>query len=175
MLTQQLQPTYNLLRLPIVSHPPSAMPEKPVTPPQPSENQLQKSDAPPQMDHLSHLQNKLEDLSVMFYTYIGIIQREAAPINAPQNPTSPEDPAQQLAINVPQYARDIITCNRDLAKIIDDIDAKMTAQAGQERNLLNGANFESIQAGGDMSEAVDDAHKLLSSVRDLISAREQEP
>lgn len=137
------------------------------------------TDQPAQTDHLSILQKKLDDLSVMFYSYIGILQRDAPPHERP--PEQKDDIAndatarKQLMDNIPKYASDIVGCTKEINTIINQIDTKMRDQAGRERTLLDTANFESRQAGEEMSEAVDDAHKLLTSVRDLISAREKEP
>lgn len=133
----------------------------------------------PQMDDLSRLQKRVEDLGVMFYTYLGVLQRDAPPTS--RLPDEKEELAndevarQQLAKKIPEFATDIIQCSREIDSLVSDIGVKMKEQAGCERTLLDTANFESMQAGDEMTEAVDDAQKLLSSVRDLINAREREP
>jgi len=131
-----------------------------------------------EMDDLSRLQKKLDDLGVMFYTYIGILQRDAPPIARAPDETSdlPSDNTkrEELAKKAPEYARYIVQCSREIDEEIAEIDGKMKEQDGKERNLLDNANFESMQAGEEMTEAVDDAQKLLSSVRDIITAREGE-
>lgn len=131
-----------------------------------------------QMDDLSRLQKKLDDLGVMFYTYIGILQRDAPPITRAPDETD-ELPADakmhdQLSKKAPEYAADIVACSREIDQVISEIDAKMLQQDGKERTLLDNANYESVQAGEEMTEAVDDAQKLLASVRDIITAREGE-
>ncbi|KAI0558030.1 hypothetical protein FGB62_242g08 [Gracilaria domingensis] len=65
-------------------------------------------------------------------------------------------------------------CSRDVDALIDVIEGKMKQQEGQERSLLDTANFESNQAGGELVDAMDDAQKLLTSVRNLIAVRERE-
>lgn len=131
-----------------------------------------------QMDDLSRLQKRVEDMGVMFYTYLGILQRDAPPTaRAPdekEEMANDEASRKQLANKIPEFAKDIIQCGREIDSLIDHIDGKMKQQEGRERTLLETANFESMQAGDEMEEAVDDAQKLLSSVRDLITARERE-
>lgn len=131
-----------------------------------------------QMDDLSRLQKRIEDMGVMFYTYLGILQRDAPPTaRAPdekEEMARDEASRKQLATKIPEFAKDIVQCGREVDSLIDHIDGKMKQQEGRERTLLETANFESMQAGDEMEEAVDDAQKLLSSVRDLITARERE-
>lgn len=135
-------------------------------------------ETPVQLDDLSRLQKRIEDLGGMFYTYLGILQRDAPPMDrAPEEiEEKPNDDAARktLAEKTPEYARDIINCSRDIDRLIRQVDGKMKLQEGKERVLLENADHESRQAGEEMTEAVDDAQRMLSSVRDLISAREVE-
>lgn len=130
------------------------------------------------MDDLSRLQKGLDELGVKFYTYIGILQRDAPPITRP--PEEADDmPADEVArkellAKTPDFARDIVKSSRDLDALITGMEDKMKAFEGKEITLLDSANFDSRQAGEEMSEAVDDAQKLLSSVRDIIAARDTE-
>lgn len=139
----------------------------------------EQSTNPPQMDHLSQLQKRLNELGEMLYSHIGVIQRDAPPLERPPDEAEeiPNDSAarKQLESAIPEYAREIIQCSRDIDKIIDEIDTNINIHAGKERPLLDTANFESMQAGDELNDAVDDAQKLLTSVRDLISAREVDP
>ena len=130
-------------------------------------------------DDLSQLQKRLDDLGTMFYAYLGILQRDAPPIE--RTPDEKDEVTRdvttrtELNNKASEYAKDIIRCHRDITSIITEIDNKVKIHAGRERNLLDTANFESIQAGEEMTEAVDKAQELLTSVRHIISARESEP
>lgn len=114
----------------------------------------------------------------MFYTYLGIIQRDAPPVARP--PDEADEVAndvvvrKELAEKTPGFAKDIVQCSRDIDGLIDEIEQNMTTIEGKERELLDAANFESVQAGEEMNEAMDDAQKLLSSVREIMVARETE-
>lgn len=130
-------------------------------------------------DDLSHLQRKLDDLGTMFYAHLGILQRDAPPIErTPEEKdeiTTDVTTRTELNNKATEYAKEILQCHRDITSIITQIDNKVKIHAGRERNLLDTANFESIQAGEEMTEAVDKAQELLTSVRHIISARESEP
>ncbi|KAI0560397.1 Mediator complex subunit Med21 [Gracilaria domingensis] len=130
------------------------------------------------MDDLSRLQKKLEELGVKFYECLGVLQRDAPPTSrAPdekEEVANDEAARKRLASQIPEFATDIVKCSRDVDALIDVIEGKMKQQEGQERSLLDTANFESNQAGEEMVDAVDDAQKLLTSVRNLIAARERE-
>lgn len=131
------------------------------------------------MDDLSRLQKRMENLGVMFYTYLGIIQRDAPPVSRPPDEAdetaNDEAMRKELAEKTPSFARDIVQCSRDIDALINEIEGKMEDLDGKEREILDTANFESVQAGEEMTEAVDDAQKLLTSVRHIIAAREAEP
>lgn len=127
-------------------------------------------------DDLSRLQTKLDDLGVMFYTYLGILQRDAPPTQRPTDEGdqvgSDEQTRKELREKVPTFARDIINTSREIEKIIGDVEKNIHAKAGNERQLLESANFQSIEAGEQLSETVNDASKLLAGIRDIIAARE---
>lgn len=137
-------------------------------------------DHPPKVDNVTQLQSKIDDLSVMFFTYLGIIQRDAPPTGRHPDEKDEElesDQAmrKQLAEKMPARARDIVCTSREIDALLVEIEAKSKAYVGKEHALLDNANFESAQAGDEMTEAVDDASKLLTSVREIISARETDP
>lgn len=130
------------------------------------------------MDDLSRLQKALDELSVQLYTCIGIIQRDAPPIARPpeeaDEAAADEVERQKLLAKVPQFARDVVARSRAVDAVITDVEARMKEFEGKERTQLDTANFESRQVGEEMTEAADDAQKLLASVRDIIAARETE-
>lgn len=130
----------------------------------------------PKVDDLSRLQTKLDDLGVMFYTYLGILQRDAPPTQRPTEEAdqvaNDEQMRKELRDKVPIFARDIVNTSREIESIISDVDKNIHAKAGNERQLLDSANFQSSQAGEELSETVDDASKLLAGIRDVIAARE---
>lgn len=131
-----------------------------------------------QPDDLSRLQSKLEGLGVLFYECVGVIQRDAPPTS--RSPDEADQIAADnkaralLASKTPQFAQDIVRANREIDALLAEMQSKAAVNNGNERQLLDTANFESVQAGDDMTEAVDDASKLLTSVRNLIAARESE-
>eukprot|EP00177_Eucheuma_denticulatum_P007196 GFKZ01013089.1.p3 GENE.GFKZ01013089.1~~GFKZ01013089.1.p3 ORF type:complete len:143 (+),score=24.26 GFKZ01013089.1:216-644(+) len=131
------------------------------------------------LDDLSRLQKRLEDLGTKFCSCIGVLQRDAPPATRPPEESEeiPNDEImrRQLETKTPEFARDIIQTSRDIDAIITEIEGKMALLQGKERTLLDTANFESLQAGDEMTEAVDDAQKLLTSIRQITAARETEP
>lgn len=131
------------------------------------------------LDDLSRLQKYLENLGVKFYSCIGVLQQDAPPVTrSPEEAeevTSDDNMRKQLATKTPEFARDIVQTSRKIDNVITEIEAKMAALQGKERTLLDTANFESVQAGEEMTEAVDNAQKLLANVRQIIAAREIEP
>lgn len=60
---------------------------------------------------MTKLQRKIDDIGVMFYTYVGIIQRDAPPAARPPDEADeiPNDAAmvKKLTENTPEYAKDI--------------------------------------------------------------------
>lgn len=130
------------------------------------------------LDDLSLLQKSLDELGEKFYTYIGIIQRDAPPISRPPEEldevAADETARKELLTKTPGFAREIVAGSRAIDALITSIEQKMSTLEGKEESLLESANFESRQAGEEMAEAVDDAQKLLANVRDIIAARETE-
>lgn len=129
-------------------------------------------------DDLTRLQGKLDDLGVMFYTYLGIIQRDAPPTERPPDEAdevaSDQKLREELMTKAPGYAESIVATSVAIENIINNIDAKMKMYRGKERELLDTANYESQKAGDAMNEAAEKANKLLTSLRQAISARENE-
>lgn len=129
-------------------------------------------------DDLTRLQGKLDDLGVMFYTYLGIIQRDAPPTErAPDEAdeeAGDEQMREELMTKAPGFAESIVSTSMEIENIIDSIDSRMKMYRGKERELLDTANYESRKAGEDMNEAAEKANKLLASLRQAISARENE-
>lgn len=62
-------------------------------------------------DALTRLQKKMDELGVMFYTYVGIMQRDAPPISRGPNDVketvADEAKRKELAARAPEYAKDI--------------------------------------------------------------------
>lgn len=130
------------------------------------------------LDDLSVLQNRLEDLGVMFYTYLGIIQRDAPPVS--RLPDEADEAANDALVRndlhqkAITFANDVVKCSQHVDALITRVEKKIHAIDGKERQLLDAANFESMQAGEEMIEALDDANKLLNRVRHVMVAREAE-
>lgn len=138
----------------------------------------EKDDEQEKMDDLSRLQGKLDDLGVMFYTYLGIIQRDAPPSErAPDEAdevANDQKAREELTAKIPGFAKSVVQTSMEFEKIIDEVETKMKSHTGKEREMLDTANYESRQAGDEMTEAAESATKLLSSLRQAISARENE-
>lgn len=130
------------------------------------------------VDDLSRLQKCLEELSDQFFSAIGVLQRDAPPLSRGNGQkdmaAKDEETRQQLAEKAPTFAKRIVSVSRQIDGLINTIETKMEALQGKERTLLDTANFESVQAGDEMTEAVDDAQKLLAGIRNIITARETE-
>lgn len=130
------------------------------------------------MDDVSRLQGKLDDLGVMFYTYLGIIQRDAPPRE--RAPDEADETAndrkarEELRQKTPGFAKAIVQTSMEIEKVIDDVDGKLNEYNGKERQLLERADYDSKQTGEQMIQAIDSANKLLSNVRQVIAARETE-
>lgn len=65
----------------------------------------------PDVDSLTQLQRKIDDIGVMFYTYVGIMQRDAPPVTRPPEEAdevaNDEQMRKELAEKAPEYAKDI--------------------------------------------------------------------
>lgn len=129
-------------------------------------------------DNVSRLQAKLDDLGVMFYTYLGIIQRDAPPSERPPDEAeengNDEKARAELNEKTPGFAKSIVQTSVEIEKIINDIEVQMKLFTAKERDMLEAADFESRQAGDEMTEAADDASKLLASIRQVIAVRDNE-
>lgn len=132
-----------------------------------------------EIDDVSRLQAKLDDLGVMFYTYLGIIQRDAPPSERPPDEaderTNDQKLRDELREKTPGFAKSIVRTSVEIEKLIDDIQIKMKTHSGRERQLLDTADFQSKQAGKEMIQSVDNATKLLTSIRQAIAVHENEP
>lgn len=130
------------------------------------------------VDNVSRLQAKLDDLGVMFYTYLGIIQRDAPPSERPPDEAEETENDRkaraELDEKTPQFAKSIVQTSVAIEKIINDIEVQMKMFTGKERDMLEAADFESRQAGDEMTEAADEASKLLASIRQVIAVRDNE-
>ena len=64
-------------------------------------------------DSLSQLQRKIDDIGVMFYTYVGIIQRDAPPTERASDKADSlannQKLRKELAEKTPEFAKDIGT------------------------------------------------------------------
>lgn len=135
-------------------------------------------DANNKADNVSRLQAKLDDLGVMFYAYLGMIQHDAPPSERPPDEAeekgNDEKARAELSEKIPGFAKSIVQTSVEIEKIINDIEVQMKLFAGKERDILEAADFESRQAGDEMTEAADDANKLLASIRQVIAVRDNE-
>lgn len=134
---------------------------------------------PPDEDSLSQLQRKLDDIGQMFYTYVGIVQRDAPPSGrgADDGGDQSGDAAQraELFSKIPDYARDIVQTSKDIDATIDAIEAEMRElPPTAEKPAIERADADSLAAAKQLEEAAVDANRLLADVRDVIAMRDQD-
>ncbi len=124
-------------------------------------------------DTLTEVQRKLDDIGIMFYTYVGILQRDAPP--AARAPDEAEEAGNdaatraELASKVPDYARDIINTHQELNALIDKLDVPTP---DVERAELQRANAESLAAAVDLDAASKEAAALLADIRNVVALRD---
>jgi hypothetical protein len=133
---------------------------------------------PPELDALTEAQKRLDDLSVMFYTYIGILQRDAPPSSrAPDEMDElPADKAvrAELRTKIPEYVSDIVRTSREINTSAQRIADEYEADAGEERSVLAEADADSMSAGTELSTAGKDLTRLLHRVRGAIYETEHD-
>jgi len=121
-------------------------------------------------DNLTNLQVKLNELGEMFYTYLGIVQRDAPP----RSSSSAKKPEVAASIaSIPEYAQDIVATSREIDTIIDAVEKDFSAT-----NTLDGeiraANSESKKAGEELVMAKNVANNLLAEVRLVTAMRDDD-
>lgn len=130
----------------------------------------------PDADSLSLLQRKLDDLGVMFYTYVGIIQRDAPPeARAPDEADElPNDEAmrKELAEKAPEYAKDVVRTSAEIDALIATVEADLALAGGDEREALRMADAESVRMGNGLAEGAEGAQRLLADIRGVIALRD---
>jgi hypothetical protein len=142
-------------------------------------NELNETDdVASELDALTETQKRLDDLCVMFYTYIGIIQRDAPPSSRAPDETDeiPGDEAsrEELRQKIPEFAADILRTSGDIDAAAKRIADEYEADAGDERRILAAADEDSASAGVELSTAGKNLTQLLFRVRDAIYETEQD-
>lgn len=130
------------------------------------------------LDAISAAQRKLDDLAVMFYTYTGVIQRDAPPAARVPDEVDelPADEAARadLASKIPEYANDIVRASADMSAAIDRIAKELELDDEKMRASLSCADDDSVQAGLELKKAAEHAESLLGRVRGAMSETERE-
>lgn len=134
---------------------------------------------PANEDSLSLLQRKLDDIGQMFYTYIGILQRDAPPVargpDEADEASADKKARAELEAKVPEYAMDIVQTSKDIDAAIDAIEVELREVAiSGERAALERADTDSRAAGNQLETAATEAKNLLADVRGVIAMRDQD-
>lgn len=136
------------------------------------------AEAEPDTDSLTQLQRKLDDLGVMFYTYVGIMQRDAPPeARAPDEAdevANDDAMRKELAEKAPEYAKDVVRTSKEIDELIAKVESDLALAGGDEKAALVTADAESVAAGEGLDEAAAAAAKLLADVRGVIAMRDQD-
>lgn len=131
------------------------------------------SNAEAENDTLTEVQRKLDDIGIMFYTYVGILQRDAPPsARAPDEADEIKNDSlarAEIAEKVPDYARDIITTHQELNLLIDKL---VVPTPEIEKSDLERANAESLAAAVDLDAASKEAATLLADIRHVVALRD---
>jgi hypothetical protein len=106
----------------------------------------------------------------MFYTYLGIIQRDAPPSSrAPDEIDEiPGDEAsrEELRQKIPEFVLDILRTSGDVDVTANCIADESEVDAGEEHRILAAAGEDSACAGVELSTAGKSLTQLLCRVRD---------
>jgi hypothetical protein len=141
-------------------------------------NLFEADNVAPEQDPLTETQKRLDDLCVMFYTYLGIIQRDAPPSSrAPDEIDEiPGDEAsrEELGQKIPEFALDILRTSGDIDAAANRIADEYEVDAGEERRILAAADEDSACAGVELSAAGKNLTQLLCRVREAIHETEQD-
>lgn len=130
---------------------------------EPTAGDLQQSE-----DNLTKLQVKLNELGEMFYTYLGILQRDAPPRGANKN-----ENAELLARNIPEYAQDIVATSREIDSVIDAVEKDFSAVHDLDTHIRE-ANLVSKKAGEELITAKNNTNNLLADVRLVTAMRDDD-
>lgn len=127
-------------------------------------------------DAVTAAQRRLDELAVLMYTYVGVVQRDAPPASRAPDETEEEatDAAARLALSAraPEYARDILRASRAVGEALERIDEEVGSTDGGVREGLIKADEEGREVGESMKAEAEKARSLLESVRKTIAATE---
>lgn len=130
------------------------------------------------LDAITDAQRRLDDMAVMFYTYTGIIQRDAPPTARVPDELDelPADEAarSELLSKIPDYANDILRASKDMSAAIDRISRELETDHDKRRAALASSDDKSVQAGVQLKDAASAVETLLAELRQAVAHTETE-
>lgn len=127
-------------------------------------------------DSLTNLQVKLNELGEMFYTYLGILQRDAPPRNAntsAQSKGSNNPSNAELLASIPEFAQDIVATSREIDAVIDTVEKDFSTVTTLDADI-RAANAVSKKAGEVLLAEKNHANSLLADVRLVTAMRDDD-
>ncbi|KAJ3115689.1 Mediator of RNA polymerase II transcription subunit 21 [Nowakowskiella sp. JEL0407] len=127
------------------------------------------------MDKLTQLQDRLDKLSVMLYTSVGVLQRDA-PLVPPKGSTIPvtawtEQQVKERTETNQKFTKDV---SRDIVSEVKTIELLINSLPGinmtEEEQLesLKNLEIENQELGAQMESAVKYAEMLLEQIRETL-------
>lgn len=160
-----------------MSNPPAASPASSSTgSPAGASSPASPAKASPPTDAVTAAQRALDDLAVLMFTYVGVVQRDAPP--ASRAPDDQEEVAgdeaarSELAARAPEYAAEVLRGGEAVRRAVERV--ALEVEGGREREEMLRAEKESVCAGEGMAEEVGKVESLLERVREVICKTEQD-
>lgn len=124
-------------------------------------------------DNLTKLQVKLNELGEMFYTYLGILQRDAPPRGVKGKGNTNTNTNTDLLAQIPEYAQDIVATSREIDSIIDTVEKDFSNVTTLDADI-RAANIVSKKAGEELLIEKNQANALLAEVRLVTAMRDDD-
>jgi hypothetical protein len=130
------------------------------------------------IDAVTATQRRLDELAVLMYTYVGVVQRDAPPASrAPEDAeeAAADDAARAaLAVRAPEYARDIVRASQAVADAIARVEAEIGDDVDVVRAELAEADRVCVAVGEELKREAGEVDVMLQRVREAISVTEQD-
>mmetsp|Transcript_9205 Transcript_9205/g.27724 ORF Transcript_9205/g.27724 Transcript_9205/m.27724 type:complete len:155 (+) Transcript_9205:87-551(+) len=135
-------------------------------------------------DPVTILQQKLDEFSVMMYSYVGILQRDAAPVVAPKVEGAEENGDEQtkatglskeeLQKQAVEFANNIVKAAVEIDERIEVVDSEVESQIADIESRIKAADEQARSAGKELKLASSSVRSRLDTVRKTFEEIEKE-
>lgn len=134
------------------------------------------------VDAVTFAQRRLDELAVLMYTYVGVVQRDAPPAaRAPDEAdVAREDAAarEMLCQRAPEYAADLVRASTAVGEAVGRVEKEVLAGGGADeaavRERLVRADERCAVVGNEMKAEAARVEVLLGRVREAIAVTEED-